>query len=208
MPKKTIDMQELLVYEKQFLAQGKKVIAGMDEVGRGPLAGPVVVACVVMPLDEDKIVQGVTDSKKLSAKCREELYDRIMAVASQCVICQADNVEIDEINILNATKRCMKDCIDGLTACDIVMVDAVRLSGTKFETFPLVKGDAKSYSIAAASIVAKVTRDRLMDEYDDIYPHYGFKQNKGYGTAAHIAALKEYGPCKIHRNTFIKNFFG
>lgn len=207
MPKKTIDMQELLVYEKQFLAQGKKVIAGMDEVGRGPLAGPVVVACVVMPLNEDKIVQGVTDSKKLSAKRREELYDRIMAVASQCVICQADNVEIDEVNILNATKRCMKDCIDGLTTCDIVMVDAVRLSDTKFITFPLVKGDAKSYSIAAASIVAKVTRDRLMDEYDDIYPHYGFKQNKGYGTAAHIAALKEYGPCKIHRNTFIKNFF-
>ena len=130
-----------------------------------------------------------------------------MAVASQCVICQADNVEIDEINILNATKRCMKDCIDGLTTCDIVMVDAVRLSDTKFETFPLVKGDAKSYSIAAASIVAKVTRDRLMDEYEDIYPHYGFRQNKGYGTTAHIAALKEYGPCKIHRNTFIKNFF-
>lgn len=207
MPKKTIDMQELLVYEKQFLAQGKKIIAGVDEVGRGPLAGPVVVACVVMPLDEDKIVQGVTDSKKLSAKHREELYDRIMAVASQCVICQADNVEIDEVNILNATKRCMKDCIDGLTACDIVMVDAVRLSDTKFETFSLVKGDAKSYSIAAASIVAKVTRDRLMDEYEDIYPHYGFRQNKGYGTAAHIAALKEYGPCKIHRNTFIKNFF-
>ena len=207
MPKKTIDMQELLVYEKQFLAQGKKIIAGVDEVGRGPLAGPVVVACVVMPFDEDKIVQGVTDSKKLSAKHREELYDRIMAVASQCVICQADNVEIDEVNILNATKRCMKDCIDGLTACDIVMVDAVRLSDTKFETFSLVKGDAKSYSIAAASIVAKVTRDRLMDEYDDIYPHYGFRQNKGYGTAAHIAALKEYGPCKIHRNTFIKNFF-
>ena len=98
-------MQELLVYEKQFLAQGKKIIAGVDEVGRGPLAGPVVVACVVMPLDEDKIVQGVTDSKKLSAKRREELYDRIMAVASQCVICQADNVEIDEVNILNATKR-------------------------------------------------------------------------------------------------------
>lgn len=207
MPKKTIDMQELLVYEKQFLAQGKKIIAGVDEVGRGPLAGPVVVACVVMPLDEDKIVQGVTDSKKLSAKRREELYDRIMAVASQCVICQADNVEIDEVNILNATKRCMKDCIDGLTTCDIVMVDAVRLSDTKFETFPLVKGDAQSYSIAAASIVAKVTRDRLMDEYEDIYPHYGFRQNKGYGTTAHIAALKEYGPCKIHRNTFIKNFF-
>lgn len=207
MTKTAMDMQQLLVYEKRFVSEGKKIIAGMDEVGRGPLAGPVVVACVVMPIEEDKIIQGVTDSKKLSEKRREELYEKIISTATQCVVCQADNVRIDEINILNATKECMKNCIEGLTDCNMVLVDAVKLTDTKFDTFPIIKGDAKSYCIAAASIVAKVTRDRLMKEYDVVYPRYGFKDNKGYGTAAHIAALKEYGFCEIHRKTFIKNFF-
>ena len=198
--KNSIDM---LQYEKDFFAQGKKFPAGMDEAGRGPLAGPVVVACVVMPLDEDKLIEGINDSKKLSPKKREELFDKIISTA----LAVSDNDEIDKINILNATKKCMKNCIDGLTFGDIVLIDAVKLTETKIPTFSIIKGDASSYSIAAASIVAKVTRDRLMEKADNLYPQYGFKQHKGYGTKQHVMALKEHGPCPLHRATFIKNFF-
>lgn len=202
--KNSIDM---LQYEKDFFAQGKKFPAGMDEAGRGPLAGPVVVACVVMPLDEDKLIEGINDSKKLSPKKREELFDKIISTALEYVVAVSDNDEIDKINILNATKKCMKNCIDGLTLGDIVLIDAVKLTETKIPTFSIIKGDASSYSIAAASIVAKVTRDRLMEKADNLYPQYGFKQHKGYGTKQHVMALKEHGPCPLHRATFIKNFF-
>lgn len=202
--KNSIDM---LQYEKDFFAQGKKFPAGMDEAGRGPLAGPVVVACVVMPLDEDKLIEGINDSKKLSPKKREELFDKIISTALEYVVAVSDNDEIDKINILNATKKCMKNCIDGLTFGDIVLIDAVKLTETKIPTFSIIKGDASSYSIAAASIVAKVTRDRLMEKADNLYPQYGFKQHKGYGTKQHVMALKEHGPCPLHRATFIKNFF-
>lgn len=202
--KNSIDM---LKYEKDFFAQGKKFPAGMDEAGRGPLAGPVVVACVVMPLDEDKLIEGINDSKKLSPKKREELFDKIISTALEYVVAVSDNDEIDKINILNATKKCMKNCIDGLTFGDIVLIDAVKLTETKIPTFSIIKGDASSYSIAAASIVAKVTRDRLMEKADNLYPQYGFKQHKGYGTKQHVMALKEHGPCPLHRATFIKNFF-
>ena len=202
--KNSIDM---LKYEKDFFAQGKKFPAGMDEAGRGPLAGPVVVACVVMPLDEDKLIEGINDSKKLSPKKREELFDKIISTALEYVVAVSDNDEIDKINILNATKKCMKNCIDGLTFGDIVLIDAVKLTETKIPTFSIIKGDASSYSIAAASIVAKVTRDRLMEKADNLYPQYGFKQHKGYGTKQHVMALKEHGPCPMHRATFIKNFF-
>ena len=197
----------MLQYEKDFFAQGKKFPAGMDEAGRGPLAGPVVVACVVMPLDEDKLIEGINDSKKLSPKKREELFDKIISTALEYVVAVSDNDEIDKINILNATKKCMKNCIDGLTFGDIVLIDAVKLTETKIPTFSIIKGDASSYSIAAASIVAKVTRDRLMEKADNLYPQYGFKQHKGYGTKQHVMALKEHGPCPLHRATFIKNFF-
>ena len=197
-----------LVWEKRFVLDGKKTIAGIDEVGRGPLAGPVVVACVVMPLTQDKIIDGVTDSKKLSASKREELYAKILDTATEVTVSMADNDEIDALNILNATKKCMTDCIASLkTCCDVVFVDAVRLNNTKYPTFSIVKGDYLSYSIGAASIVAKVVRDRLMTDMDKKYPYYGFAQNKGYGTAKHVQALKKFGPCGIHRKTFIKNFF-
>lgn len=201
------DLFDSRKYEKDFLSKGKKFIAGMDEVGRGPLAGPVVVACVVMPLDDDTIIPGITDSKKLTPKKREELFTKIISVAMECIIMTADAKEIDSINILNATKLCMKKCVNALKNCDIVLVDAVKLTDTKIPTFSIIKGDEKSYCIGAASIVAKVIRDRLMIEQDLIYPQYGFKNNKGYGTPQHIEALKTFGPCVLHRKSFIKNFF-
>ena len=198
---------DLFTHDKQFLSKDYKVIAGMDEVGRGPLAGPVVVACVVLPLEDDKIIQGINDSKKLPQKKREELYDKIVSTALQCIVYTADNNEIDKLNILNATKRCMLNCINDLQNCDLVLVDAVKFVDTKVPTYSIIKGDAKSYSIAAASIVAKVVRDRFMQQQAKIYPEYFFDDNKGYGTAKHINALKQLGPCQIHRKSFIKNFF-
>jgi len=197
----------LFLHDKQFLSKDCKFIAGMDEVGRGPLAGPVVVACVVMPLDNDKIINGINDSKKLTQKKRDELYDKITSTAIQCIVYTADNNQIDKLNILNATKWCMLNCINDLQNCDLVLVDAVKFVDTKIPTHSIIKGDAKSYSIAAASIVAKVVRDRFMQQQAKIYPEYFFDQNKGYGTAKHIGALKQFGPCPIHRKTFIKNFF-
>ena len=195
----------LLEYENQLLEAGNKLIGGIDEAGRGPLAGPVVVAGVIMPLGESDLIDGVNDSKKLSAKKRDKLYDEILAKAIDVQVAVVDNKTIDEINILNATKQGMLQCIEGFSDVDCVLIDAVKLD-TSVRTLSIVHGDALSYSIAAASIVAKVTRDRMMEEFDKSYPRYGFAKHKGYGTAAHIAALKQYGPCPIHRRSFIGHF--
>lgn len=195
----------LLEYENQLLEAGNKLIGGIDEAGRGPLAGPVVVAGVIMPLGESDLIDGVNDSKKLSAKKRDKLYDEIFAKAIDVQVAVVDNKTIDEINILNATKQGMLQCIEGFSEVDCVLIDAVKLD-TSVRTLSIVHGDALSYSIAAASIIAKVTRDRMMEEFDKSYPQYGFAKHKGYGTAAHIAALKQYGPCPIHRRSFIGHF--
>ena len=195
-------------YENEFLTQGYNYIAGIDEAGRGPLAGPVVCAIAMMPLEKDKIIDGVNDSKKLSPKVREMLYDKIVNTALAYDIQVVDNNVIDEINILNATKQSMLNCIDNISITpDIVLIDAVKLD-SKIKTVPIIKGDEKSYSIACASILAKVYRDRLMLEMDKKYPQYEFKNHKGYGTKKHIELLKKFGKCDIHRNTFIKHFVG
>ncbi|MCM1533529.1 MAG: ribonuclease HII [Corallococcus sp.] len=193
----------MLEYERQALSSGARYIAGIDEAGRGPLAGPVVVAAAIMPLDD--LIEGVNDSKKLSAKKRDLLYDAIMSKAIDVRVSVISNEEIDEINILNATKKGMLNCIDGLANVDCVLIDAVKLE-CSVPTVSIIHGDALSYSIAAASIVAKVTRDRLMLEYDKQFPQYNFAKHKGYGTAEHIKLLKQYGPCPIHRKTFIGHF--
>ena len=193
----------MLNYERQFMESGARLIAGIDEAGRGPLAGPVVVAGVIMP--RDNIIQGINDSKKLSAKKRDALYDQIMATALDVQVAIVDCNTIDEINILNASKQGMLQCINGFEQVDRVLIDAVKLDA-KVPTLSIIKGDALSYSIAAASIIAKVTRDRLMLELDKQYPQYNFAKHKGYGTAEHIRLLKEHGPCPEHRRTFIKNF--
>ena len=195
----------MLEYERMLQESGAQYIAGIDEAGRGPLAGPVVVAGVVMPLDDGKIIEGVNDSKKLSAKKRDMLFDLICDRAIDVQVAIIDNVIIDRDNILNATKSGMLQCINGFKKVDKALVDAVKLDA-KVPTLSIVHGDALSYSIAAASIVAKVTRDRLMLEYDRQYPQYNFAKHKGYGTAEHIRLLKEHGPCPIHRRTFIGHF--
>lgn len=193
----------MLDYEKKFYGE---MLAGIDEAGRGPLAGPVVCACVIMPLEEDKIIDGINDSKKLSPKKREMLYDKIIERAICYKIVEIDEKTIDEINILNATKLGMVKALNGLNIKpDRVLIDAVKID-SEVSQENIIKGDALSYNIASASILAKVYRDRLMDEMDKLYPQYGFKQHKGYGTKAHIEALKKYGECPIHRQTFIKHF--
>lgn len=198
--------KEMLEYEKICLEKGYKFIAGTDEVGRGPLAGPVVVAAVIMPLDEDLLIDGIDDSKKLSEKKREKLYPLILERAVAYSIAFSSPEEIDRINILNAVKKCMLDAEKGLSVKpDIMLIDAVNLE-MECDTMPIIKGDAKSYNIAAASIIAKVYRDNLMKKYAEEFPEYDFASNKGYGTAKHIAALKEKGACSIHRKSFIRNF--
>lgn len=193
----------MLDYENKY--KGKR-IAGIDEAGRGPLAGPVVCACVIMPLDEDKLIDGINDSKKLTEKKREELYDKIIERAIAYSIVEVDERTIDRINILNATKHGMKRALDGLKVKpDIVLIDAVKLD-TNLPQDNIIKGDAKSYNIASASILAKVYRDRLMKELSEKYPQYNFAKHKGYGTKEHIENLKKYGKCELHRETFIKNF--
>ena len=180
-------------------------ICGIDEAGRGPLAGPVVAAAAVLP--KDCQIFYLNDSKKLSEKKRDLLFDEIKEKAVAYGIGIVSPQVIDEINILQATYEAMRQAISQLNVIpEILLNDAVTIPGVDIMQVPIVKGDAKSVSIAAASILAKVTRDRMMMEYDQIYPDYGFAKHKGYGTAAHIAALKEYGPCPIHRRTFIKNF--
>lgn len=198
---KTIDLFE---YDKQISLEGYRYICGIDEAGRGPLAGPVSVGCVIMPLDE--MIDGINDSKKLSEKKREALYDTILDKAITYSIVLVDNETIDKLNILEATKSAMIDAISKLgISPDLVLIDAVKLN-CDYQQRSIIKGDATSYNVAAASILAKVTRDRLMREYDAKYPEYQFEKNKGYGTKVHIEALKEYGPTKIHRKTFIGNF--
>lgn len=199
-----VQPQELMQYENELRAKGYKYICGVDEVGRGPLAGPVTCCAAIMDLDD--LIAGVNDSKKVSKQKREKLYDVILSKAVAYSVVSYDNLKIDDMNILNATKACMRDAIMSLSVQpDIVIVDALKLD-IPYETFGIIHGDALSYSIASASILAKVTRDRYMAEMAKIYPQYDFENNMGYGTAKHIAALKEYGATPIHRKTFIGNF--
>lgn len=192
--------KELLAHDAQFTGV---VLAGIDEVGRGPLAGNVVCACVVMP--PEPVLMWIDDSKKLSESRREKVYEEIMEHALYVGVGQATPEEIDEINILEATKKAMREAAAQVPA-DVFLIDAVTGLGLNGREVPIIKGDATSYCIAAASIVAKVTRDRQLIELDKQYPAYGFARNKGYGTAEHIAALKEQGPCPAHRRSFIGNF--
>ena len=178
-------------------------VAGMDEAGRGPLAGNVVAACVIMP--PEPIIPWVDDSKKLSPKRRESVFEQILETALYVGVGRASAREIDEINILQATMNAMRRAAQGAEA-NIYLIDAVKNLGLDAPEVPIIHGDAVSYSIAAASIVAKVTRDRELEELDQLYPQYGFAQHKGYGTAAHIAAIRQYGPCPEHRRSFIGKF--
>ena len=194
---------ELLTFETEWRRKSRIGVAGMDEVGRGPLAGDVVTACVVLP--EEPLIPWVDDSKKLSEARREKVYEEIMAHALFVGIGRVSPERIDEINILEATKEAMRMAAEKAPA-DIFLIDAVSGLGLRGMEVPIIKGDAQSYSIAAASIIAKVTRDREMREMNRTYPEYGFARNKGYGTKEHIEALQAYGPCPIHRRSFIKNF--
>ena len=207
MKEKEIERLNLLKKdENELYNQGIEYIAGIDEAGRGPLAGPVVVGCVIMP--KDSFIEGVNDSKKISEKKREKLYEQITSEAIAWNVGIVSQEEIDELNILVATKKALTMAIQGLEIKpDLILVDAlnnINTLGIPFKS--IIKGDAKNYCISAASIIAKVTRDRIMLGYDEIYPQYGFAKHKGYGTAQHIQALKEYGPCILHRKSFIKNF--
>lgn len=195
---------DTLEFEKQEQSKGAKLIAGVDEVGRGPLAGPVVVASVIMPTDE--LIEGVDDSKKLSEKKREKLYPLILEKAICYNFAVVDEKTIDEINILEATKKAMKEAITGMeTTPEVVLIDAVKLD-VPVRTVSIIKGDQRSYNISCASIIAKVYRDRMMNEYAKVYPEYGFERNKGYGTKEHIEAIEKYGATPIHRKTFITKF--
>lgn len=195
--------EQMKIYEHKYEDLGW--ICGIDEVGRGPLAGPVVAGAVILPRDS-KILH-LNDSKQLTAKKRDELYDVIMREAVAVGIGYASPARIDEINILQATYEAMREAISKLSVKpDVLLNDAVKIPQVDIRQVPIIKGDAKSVSIAAASIVAKVTRDRLMEEYDKVLPGYGFASNKGYGSAEHIAALKEIGPSPIHRQLFIGHF--
>ena len=195
-----------LFYEREMTELGAQYIAGVDEVGRGPFAGPVVCAAVILPLEKKNLIEGIDDSKKLKEGERERLAELIKERAIAYKICEVDNKTIDRINILQATKLCMKQAVEGLAVePDVVFVDGNLKVDITFPQQTLIKGDALSYSIGAASILAKVYRDRLMCEFDKIYPQYGFAQHKGYGTKMHRDAIREYGLCEIHRRTFIKN---
>ncbi len=207
MKEKEIERLTLLKQEEVKLYENNiNYICGIDEAGRGPLAGPVVVGAVILP--KDSFIEGVNDSKKISEKKREKIYEQILEEAISYSVGIVDQKTIDEINILNATKLGVKIALEGLKQRpDVIMVDALNNMDTLgIPYISVVKGDAKNYSIAAASIIAKVTRDRIMKEWDEIYPIYGFSKHKGYGTAEHIRVIKENGPCILHRKSFIKNF--
>jgi ribonuclease HII len=205
--KKIWNAEEKLQYERALQAKGYRYIVGVDEVGRGPLAGPVVCAAVIMPLDEESIIVGVDDSKKLSAKKREQLAEEIKKRALAYTIVEVSEKDIDEINILEATKLGMKRAIETLEKQpDVVLTDGNMTINIAHKQHSVIHGDALSYSIGAASIIAKVYRDNLMVEYAKLYPHYAFEKNMGYGTAAHIQGIKEHGLCPIHRRTFTKKF--
>ena len=199
-------LKNLKEFENNLHSTGLKYIAGIDEAGRGPLAGPVVVGIAIMK--PDSFIEGVNDSKKISERKREQLYEQITSEAIDWAVGIVDQKEIDEINILNATKKALHMAISNLKVKpDRILVDALEHIDTYGIPYTsIIKGDAKIYSISVASIIAKVTRDRIMQEYDEIYPEYGFSGHKGYGTAKHIQAIKEYGPCSLHRKTFIKKF--
>jgi len=202
---KTYDIDKKLEIERELSARGYKYICGVDEVGRGPLAGPVVCAAVIMPYDD--IVIGVDDSKKLTAKARERLYEQIKDKAIAYNICRVEPQVIDEINILQATRLCMKQAVEGLTVpADFCITDGNMTLDIAIPQRSVIKGDVLSYSVGAASILAKVYRDGLMREYADMYPQYGFKSNVGYGSAAHIEAIKKYGLTPIHRRSFTKKW--
>ena len=194
-------VRQLAAYDAQYAGF---VVAGMDEAGRGPLVGNVVTACVVMP--PEPLILWVDDSKKLSESRREKVYEEIMEAAIYVGVGQATPQEIDGLNILQATKKAMRSASSQVPA-DLFLIDAVKDLGLNGREVPIIKGDATSYAIAAASIIAKVTRDRQMIELDKLYPEYGFARNKGYGTAEHIAALKRLGPCPEHRRSFIGHFW-
>lgn len=196
-------IEEMCAYEKEY--SDYEFICGIDEAGRGPFAGPVVAGAVILP--KNSRILYVNDSKKLSEKKREELYDIIMKEAVSVGVGIAAPERIDEINILNATYEAMQQAINNLTVTPgILLNDAVNIPGIDIKQIPIIKGDAKSLSIASASIIAKVTRDRIMYGYDKLYPEYGFAKHKGYGTKQHREALAEYGPCPIHRKTYIKKY--
>ncbi|MCI8310030.1 MAG: ribonuclease HII [Clostridia bacterium] len=207
MNEKEAERLKLLKNEENKLYDSEKIkyICGIDEAGRGPLAGPVVVGAVILP--KESMIEGINDSKKISEKKRELIYEKIISEAISYAVGIVDHTEIDNINILNATKLALKNALIDLSVKpDMIMVDAL----TKIDTLGIpyisvVKGDAKVYSISAASIIAKVTRDRIMCEWDKVYPAYGFAKHKGYGTAFHIGAIHENGLCEIHRRTFIKD---
>lgn len=198
-------LNELKEIDKSYFKEGYNYICGIDEAGRGPLAGPVVVAAVIMP--KDSMIEGVNDSKKVSEKKREKLYELIIEEAISYSVGIVDQNEIDRINILNATKAGLTEAVRTLKVKpELILVDAltnIDTCGVPYKS--IIKGDAKSYSIAAASIIAKVTRDRIMREWDKVYPQYGFEKHKGYGTVAHISAIKENGLCPLHRLSFVKN---
>lgn len=201
--KEKLRTEQMKRYENEY--DSYTYICGIDEVGRGPLAGPVVAGAVILPKDKD--IYYLNDSKQLSEKKREELYDVIMQEAVAVGLGEVSPERIDEINILQATYEAMRQAISKLAPKpDLLLNDAVKIPLVEIPQVPIIKGDAKSVSIAAASIVAKVTRDRMMVEYDKLYPEYGFSSNKGYGAAAHIEALKKYGPTPIHRRSFITHF--
>lgn len=201
-----IDTKKLFDYDISLMNEQVKLIAGMDEVGRGPLAGPVVVACVIMPYDE--MINGVFDSKKVTKKNRERLYDEIQKKAIAISIWKEEQDIIDTVNILNATKLSMKNAFENLTIKpDLLLIDAVKMNICDNEK-SIIKGDATSYAIACASIVAKVYRDRIMEDYSKKYPQYDFENNVGYGTKKHIDAIKKFGITPIHRLSFLKNIIG
>ncbi len=198
-------MTDKLFYERELSRKGYKYICGVDEVGRGPLAGPVVCAAVILPLSD--VIEGVDDSKKLTAKRREELSAQILQKAVACRISLVEPQVIDKINILEATKLCMKNAVEGLEVpADFVLTDGNMTLDISLPQQSIIGGDAKSYLIGAASIVAKVYRDGLMDELAVAYPGYGFNKNKGYGTANHIQAIKNSGICPVHRRSFVKKW--
>lgn len=198
-------LENMKVFERKYEACG--LICGIDEAGRGPLAGPVVAGAVILPRDSQ--ILWLNDSKKLTAGRRTLLYDEIMEKALAVGIGVVSHERVDEINILQATYEAMRQAIEQLGMVpDVLLNDAVTIPGVELKQVPIIKGDAKSVSIAAASVIAKVTRDRMMIQMDQKYPGYGFASNKGYGSAAHIAAIREKGPCEIHRRTFIRNFTG
>ncbi len=214
MPRKKLSEEEeiqrieaMKEIENEYRAKGYRLICGVDEAGRGPLAGPVYAAAVI--LAPDTIIKGINDSKKLTEKRREELFDEICEKAEAYSIYSVDEKRIDEINILNATYEAMNGAVNGLSvAPDFVLIDGNRIGGMTIPHETVVKGDAKSALIAAASILAKVSRDRFICEMAEKYPEYGFEKHKGYGTKAHTEAVLKYGPCEIHRRTFLKKLLG